>query len=110
MKVLKLNTPFEISAVVRTAPAQSDTLVLTVLNEFNQISFNYTLTWVVNNDRIEFTLPNTNPDLKAGNKYEIYINNTTTEDIIYRGKMIVVNENTDIQNYTPSKQVTQRFK
>jgi len=59
-----------------------------------------------------FELPAITQDVAyfAGDKHEITITNTTTETVIYRGKMIVVKEDTDIQNYTPSTQTTQRFK
>lgn len=109
MKVLKLNTPFEISAVLRIAPTQSDVLKMTIRNEVTDFVIEYTLIWTITNGRISFTLPST-PDFKAGNKYEIFITNQNSSEIIYRGKMIVVKEDTDIQNYTPSKQITQRFK
>ena len=68
----------------------------------------YTLTWVYLKNRLVFTLPNTNTDFSAGNKYQITIKNGSTT--IYLGKMIVVTELTDIQNYTPSNQTTQRYK
>lgn len=58
------------------------------------------------NDRFQIIIPQ-NTEFKAGNKYEIFIKKG--EIIVYRGKMIVTKENTDIQNYTPSKQQNQRF-
>jgi hypothetical protein len=109
MKVLELNTPFEIRAVVRVAPVQSDVLVFTARNESTGLTTDYILIWSVVNGRLIFTLPNTNPDFIAGNKYEIYITNNNLQSVIYRGKMIVVKENTNIQNYTPSIQLTQRY-
>ena len=108
MKVLKLNTSFEISAVVRIAPVLGDVLKVTAINEFSENSKEYTLTWVYLRNRLTFTLPDTNTDFKASNKYEITIKNGV--NIIYLGKMIVVNQATDIQNYTPSSQITQRYK
>ena len=108
MKVLKLNTSFKISAVVRIAPGFSDVLKLTAVNEFNENSKEYTLSWSYSRNRLTFTLPDTNTDFKANNKYEITIKNGV--NTIYLGKMIVVNQLTDIQNYTPSSQITQRYK
>jgi len=111
MKVLKLNTPFELSAVVRIAPFQSDVLSFTIRNEVSNYTASYSIDWNMVNGRIEFTLPDatTETDFKAGNKYELTITNTYDYTIIYRGKLIVVKEDTDIQNYTPSKQTTPRF-
>lgn len=110
MKVIKLNTPFEISVVPRTMLTQSDdTLVFTAINEFSQVTFSNDIPWLNQNGRIVFEVPD-NSNYKAGNKYEIYIKRLSDEMILYRGKMIVVKEDTDIQNYTPSKQTTQRFK
>lgn len=107
MKVLKLNTPFEISAVPRIVLVLSDVLIFTARNEVTNEIVNYTLDWSVINGRLNFELPDTNPNFKAGNKYEIFIKKSDT--IVYRGKMIIVKEDTDIQNYTPSKQTTPRF-
>lgn len=107
MKVLKLNTPFEISAVPRIALVSSDVLIFTARNEVTNVSVNYTLDWSLINGRLIFELPDTNPDFLAGNKYEIFIKNG--DIIAYRGKMIIVKEDTDTQNYTPSKQTTPRF-
>ena len=107
MKVLKLNTPFEISAVPRIALVSSDVLIFTARNEVTGLSADYTLVWSIINGRLNFELPDTNPDFIAGNKYEIFIKKSDT--IVYRGKMIIVKEDTDTQNYTPSKQTTPRF-
>jgi hypothetical protein len=107
MKVLKLNTPFEISVVPRIALVSSDELIFTARNEATGLSAEYTLFWSLINGRLNFELPDTNADFLAGNKYEIFI--TSNDVIIYRGKMIIVKEDTNIQNYTPSKQTTPRF-
>jgi hypothetical protein len=106
MKVLKLNTPFELSAVVRTAPDYGDVLVFKAINEFSQVEIVQTLVWTKRNDRLSFILAS-NIDFVAGNKYEISISNNSK--VIYLGKMIVVKEITDIQNYSQSKQTTPRF-
>tara|TARA_R110000822_G_scaffold62632_1_gene154284 strand:+ start:1197 stop:1523 length:327 start_codon:yes stop_codon:yes gene_type:complete len=108
MKVLKLNTPLKISAVVRVAPVLGDILTMTAVNEFSGNSKEYTLIWDYLRDRLIFYLSNTNTDFVPENKYEITIKNGV--NVIYLGKMIVVNQSTDTQNYTPSSQTTQRYK
>lgn len=109
MIVIELNTILEISAIPRVAPSLLDILVLTAINEKSQVSTDIPIDGYMHNGRLIFTfvIPLI---FIAGDKYEISINNTTTSKLVYKGKMIVVKENTDIQNYTPSTQQTQRFK
>lgn len=107
MKVIKLNTPYEICAVPRIALVLSDVLIFTARNETSSFIFEQTLNFSIINDRLKFTLTSPILDFKAGNKYEIFI--TTNGLIVYRGKMIIVKEDTNIQNYTPSNQTTPRF-
>ena len=109
MLVVELNTIIELGAVPRIAPALLDNLVMTALNESSQVSTDITIDGYMHNGRLIFTF-----DIplifKLGDKYEVSIKIQTTGIIIYLGKMIVVKENTDIQNYTPSTQQPQRFK
>jgi hypothetical protein len=107
MKVIKLNTPLTIVIVPRLLPIDGDVLIFNAINEFSQVTVTQTITWTKKNGRISFILAS-NSNFKAGNKYEISISNGA--NVIYLGKMIVVKEITDTQNYTPSKQTTQRFK
>ena len=108
MLVVRLNSLVEVSAVPRIAPA-FDTLKLTATNETTQIETIIYIEFYMYNGRLIFTfeIPEA---FKAGDKFEIEINEETTNTIIYRGKLIVVNESTDIQNYTPSTQQPLRFK
>ena len=110
MIVLELNTPFNVSVVPRIAPTLLDVINLVTINENTKFTFSYELDWTMVKGRLSFTLPDTNTDYKAGRKYEVTILNDTTSQILYRGKLIVVKEGTNIQNYTPSTQTTQRFK
>ena len=112
MKVIKLNTSFDLSAVVRIAPNEGDILFFKSRNEATDLEADFNIDWEFTHGRLLFTLPAITEGVAyfAGDKHEITITNTTTETVIYRGKMIVVKEDTDIQNYTPSKQTTQRFK
>jgi len=112
MKVIKIDTPFELSAVVRIAPTQGDIIDFYSRNEATDLEANFNITWTYSGGRLNFELPAITQGVAyfAGDKHEITITNTTTETVIYRGKMIVVKEDTDIQNFTPSTQKTQRFK
>lgn len=109
MIVIELNTILKLSAVPRIAPFFSDSLVLTAIKESNQESIAIELIHYMHNGRLIFTF-DTPETFKSGDKLEISIKNETENTIVYRGKAIVVKENTDIQNYTPSKQTIQRFK
>lgn len=109
MKVLELNKPIELSAVVRTAPILGNDLILKLRNEFSNLLIEIPITWSESKGRLVFSF-NTHADFKAGNKYQLEIYNDTESQTIYFGKLLIVKENTNIQNYTPSNQITQRFK
>ena len=110
MKVIKLGSNVEISAVVRIAPIYWHNLALSARNETTNFVHNIALNWFIRKDRIVFTF-DIPTEFEVTNKYEITLYNETTSELIYRGKLIVVKQNTDIQNYTPSKQKTQnRYK
>jgi len=112
MKVIRIDTPFELSAVVRIAPTSGDIIDFYSRNEATNLETTYNINWEYSHGRLIFELPAITQDVAyfAGDKHEIIITNTTIETVIYRGKMIVVKEDTDIQNFTPSTQTTQRFK
>ncbi len=109
MKIVKLDSIIEICAVVRTAQTLLYDLVLKLRNETTDTVIDVKISWVFKRGRLRFFFEQPE-DFSAGNKYEIEIKNEFTNDIVYRGKLLVVTEDTDIQNYTPSKQQTQRFK
>lgn len=110
MLVIELNTDNSLSAVPRIAPSLSDILVFKWINEFSQVTGEIEMIWQFSKGRLTFGFDTLPDDFIAGNKYEISIFNSNTGTIIYLGKLIVVKENTDIQNYTPSTQQQQRFK
>lgn len=85
----------------RFYPALSDTLVLTMDNG-NVIPFE----WVISKNNIIATLENTT-GLVQGERYSFTITKDT--DIVYKGKMIFVANNTDVQNYTNQSQDTVRW-
>jgi hypothetical protein len=109
MKILELNKPIELGAVVRTAPTVGDNLILKLRNEFSNLLIEIPIVWSESKGRLVFSF-DTQTDFKAGNKYQLEIYNDTESQTIYFGKLLVVKEDTNIQNYTPSTQRTQRFK
>jgi hypothetical protein len=112
MKVIKLDTPFDLSAVVRIAPTSGDIIDFYSRNEASNLELDININWEYSKGRLIFEIPAITQGtmFNAGDKCEIIITNVTTGTVIYRGKLIVVKEDTDIQNYTPSTQTTQRFK
>jgi len=85
----------------RFYPALSDTLVLTFDNG-TVIPFE----WTIVKNNIVATLENTT-GLIQGETYSFTV--TKESDIVYKGKMIFVADNTDIQNYTNQSQNTKRW-
>jgi hypothetical protein len=85
----------------RFYPSLSDTLVLTMDNG-NIIPFS----WVITKNNIVATLGNTT-GLIQGENYSFTI--TRGQEIIYKGKIIFVADNTDIQNYSNKSQNTKRW-
>jgi len=67
------------------------------------------ITWSESKGRFVFSF-NLHADFKAGNKYQLEIYNQSTSETLYFGKLLIVKEDTNIQNYTPSNQITQRYK
>ena len=109
MLVYELSSRKNISAVPRIAPIFSDILEITIISEDSNYKSTQGIDFTLKNGRISFKFNPLTP-FKSGSKYSISIKNTTTEAVIYRGKMLVVKQNTDIQNYTPSTQQAQRYK
>jgi len=85
----------------RLYPDLSDTLVLTMDN-VSIIPFS----WVITKNNIVATLENTT-GLIQGETYSFTV--TRGQEIVYKGKIIFVADNTDIQNYTNKSQNTARW-
>jgi len=100
MKVVTQEIPI-IKFSPRFYPDLSDTLVLTMDNA-NIIPFS----WVITKNNIVATLENTT-GLIQGETYSFTV--TRGQEIVYKGKIIFVADNTDIQNYTNKSQNTARW-
>lgn len=101
MKVVTESIPsFKLSP--RFYPALSDDIVLT-LDDGTVLDF----TWIIEKNNIVVTLESTTGFVQ-GNAYSFTITKGT--DIVYKGKIIFVDDNTDIQNYTNQSQDTKRWK
>ena len=95
MKAIFLNTPFEFYFIPRNFPVETDTLSLSLRNEFDGTILTPTVFFEVG-QRIKITI-DSQSFFKAFEKYEVEIKNGN--EIIYLGKMIVLNEGENTQNY-----------
>lgn len=100
MKVVTEAIPV-IKLVPRFYPAVSDTLAM-VLDDGTEITF----AWSIEKNHIIITLDSTTGFVQ-GQNYSFTI--TLSTDIVYKGKIIFVANNTDIQNYTNQSQNTKRW-
>lgn len=107
MKVIELNTPVLLSAVTRTIPLTGDLINIILKNEVSGLVITLPTTWTYQKQRLDFSF-DFHADFKAGNHYSITLKNG--QNVIYLGNLLIVKENTNLQNYTPSTQITQRFK
>ena len=100
MKVVTQAVPI-IKFSPRFYPALLDVLVFT-LDNGTVIPF----TWIIEKNNIVATLGSTT-GLIQGETYSFTI--TRGQEIVYKGKIIFVADNTDIQNYTNKSQNTARW-
>lgn len=108
MKVIELNTPVEVALIPRVMPLAGDLIDLILENENSNLVINLPTTWARAKNRLVISFDNDHADFKAGNHYKMTLKNGA--NVIYIGNLLIVKENTNIQNYTPSTQKTQRFK
>lgn len=106
MKVFILSTPLIFSCIPRVYPKINDTLVLELRNEMTSVvltpDISFTLT-----DKLNITIIVKPDDFKTQNKYELTIKNSGS--VIYRGKGIVLDNNTNVQNYQYGTQTNKIF-
>lgn len=106
MKVLFLDETLIFSLIPRKYPNISDTLTLDLRNENTGVVINPAITFSVD-DKLNITLTTQPTDFKTQNKYEVTVLNGS--EIIYKGKLIVLESGTDIQNYNYGSQTTSKY-
>ena len=107
MKVLFLETPLIFSLIPRKYPDIIDTLSLELRNESTNTVLNPLISFSIDERKLYVELTTQPADFKTQNKYEITLLNGV--EIIYKGKLIVLEAGTDIQNYDYGSQTTSRF-
>jgi uncharacterized protein (DUF1697 family) len=108
MKIIELNKPITLEFVVRQIPKIGDLISIQLTNEFTDLLIELPVFWTYEKQRLCVSFENANADFKIGNKYQIVLKNGA--NIIYMGNLLIVRQNTNLQNYTPSNQTPQRFK
>lgn len=110
MKVLFLDNDLIFTLVPRIFPSLTDNLSLTLTNENSKVVINPTFTFELNEkrDKLVITLTETPENFALQNKYSIELKNDN--DIIYLGKLIILQNGTNVQNYEYGSQSTSRFK
>jgi len=106
MKVLFLTQALTFSLIPRKYPIISDTLTLDLRNETTGEVITPAITFTVT-DKLNITITAQPLDFKTQNKYEVTISNGS--EIIYKGKLIVLDSGTDIQNYNYGSQTTSKY-
>ncbi len=106
MKVLFIDAPLIFYLIPRVYPLITDTLTLNLRNESSNATITPAVTFVIN-EKLEITITVQPTDFKTQNKYEIELKNGT--DVIYRGKIIILAQGTDVQNYEYSSQPNAKF-
>lgn len=106
MKVLFLESPLEFSVIPRKYPNISDTLTLKLRNENTGDVITPEITFIVT-QKLDITIIDQPLEFKTQNKYEVTISNDS--EIIYKGKLIVLDEGTDVQNYNYGSQTTSKY-
>ena len=106
MKVLFIDSNLNFSLIPRKYPLITDELSVKLRNENTNVeiisNFSFSL-----NDKLNITLEN-HSDFRVSNKYEVEIKNNN--EIIYLGKLLFLEQNTDVQNYTYGSQSDSKFK
>jgi hypothetical protein len=105
MKVLFLNTPFTFPFIARQTPI-SNTIDVVLRNEVSQVVISQSVTWELIKGKVYVTLTS-DADFVTKNKYELEIQDN--EITIYRGKLMILEENTDLQNYDNETQSDKEY-
>jgi uncharacterized membrane protein len=106
MKVILLDSQYSFSCVPRITPLLSDTIVLTLRNELTDEIITPEINFTVG-QKLNVNILDNFEFFKEKNKYEISIKLGSV--ILYKGKLIALDQNTNIQDYEYGSQTTKRF-
>ena len=107
MKVLFLTEPLIFHLIPRIYPVNGDTLALSLRNEQTDLVISPDITFTVDG-RLNITITEQPEDFISRNKYEVTVKNSG--DLIYLGKIIILDSGTDVQNYEYASQTNGKFR
>jgi len=96
MKAVFLNTPLTFSLIPRIYPSLSDTLLLTLRKEIDNTILTPDFTFTVD-EKVNITITTQPDNFKILDKYEIELKNES--EVIYLGKLVILKEGTNTQNF-----------
>lgn len=106
MKVLFLDAVLDFYLIPRVYPLITDTLTLSLRSEITNEVLTPPVTFTIE-EQLKINITTQPTEFAIQNKYEVELKNGT--DVIYRGKMIILAEDTDVQNYEYSSQPTAKY-
>lgn len=105
MKILFLDTDLIIPFIPRRVP-NSNVINIILRNENTNVIIEQSLNWVLIKNKVYITIES-NTDFATKNKYELEIQDSGFT--IYRGKLMFLEENTDLQNYNQETQSNKEY-
>lgn len=98
MKILFLDTPYTFKIIPRKEISENDTLIVDLKNEFTKLSTeNVVNSFEIDGNYVVLTLDSLPIGAKHRDKFELTIKKEA--DIVYYGKILVLTEGTNVQNY-----------
>jgi len=110
MKVIKINQVEQFSCVPRQYPNLTDELGVKVKNEMTNVMIDLGFTYELSGSYLTIIINDVPADFESGNKYEVTVSNiTNNSSLVYLGKLLIVDENSDVQNYVYKSQSNSRY-
>ena len=106
MKVLFLNAVLDFYLIPQEYPLLTDTLTLKLRNESSNKTITPAVTFVLG-EYLKVNITTQPADFDIQNKYEVELKNGAS--VIYRGKIIILAQGTDVQNYDYSSQPNAKY-
>lgn len=96
MKALFLNTPLKFSLIPRKYPLANDVLSLSLRKEIDNTILTPAFTFIVG-QKLEITITTQPASFAILDKYEIELKNGS--EIIYLGRLVILKDGTNTQNF-----------